>query len=214
MPVPRGRLRHVAGPAPLSLPQGAASIDSTSTSFSSGPENYGASNDLAQWGWPRRLRPGLNQYRRGCLSSRRAFCSTQPWRPSSSAANKRRGAGLPDRQEPVGVRFGTEGMVETMAIPAGPERTGEPGRGEFPSGKLRVDATSAHVRNFLNCVKAPGPAAAVEVGRSASLTTWATWPCLGRNVNGPPAGAVPRRRQASLQAAHRPLRAGSWRMAS
>ena len=60
---------------------------------------------------------------------------------------------------------------------------------EFPSGKYSVDATSAHVRNFLDCVKSrQEPAAPVEVGhRSASLCHLGNVAIrLGRNVKWDP----------------------------
>ncbi len=76
-------------------------------------------------------------------------------------------------EKPVGVRFeGTEGMVEATAY--GWQARSEPESlvtSEFPTGKIKHDSTSAHVRNFLDCVKTrEEPVAPVEVGhRSASV---------------------------------------------
>jgi len=73
----------------------------------------------------------------------------------------------------TGVRFeGTEGMVESTAY--GWVAHSEPKSlitSKFPTGKVKVDATAEHVRNFLDCIKSrEEPVAPVEVGhRSASL---------------------------------------------
>ena len=60
---------------------------------------------------------------------------------------------------------------------------------KFPTGKLRFDATGAHVRNFLDCVKSrEAPVAPVEVGhRSASVCHLGNVAIrLGRNVKWDP----------------------------
>jgi predicted dehydrogenase len=73
----------------------------------------------------------------------------------------------------IGVRFfGTEGKVEAMAYPW--TARSEPASlvtDVFPTGRLKVDQTALHVRNFIDCVKSrQEPAAPVEVGhRSATV---------------------------------------------
>ncbi len=137
--------------------------------------NYGAhSNDLAQW--------GLEMDDSGPVEIEYVSAT---WLPEGSLFNTaletefrchyENGVELVCRtnQRPVGARFeGTEGMIETTAYPW--KARSEPETlitSEFPSGSIRTDATSAHVRNFLDCVKSrEEPAAPVEVGhRSASL---------------------------------------------
>jgi hypothetical protein len=74
---------------------------------------------------------------------------------------------------PVGVRFeGTEGTIETSAYPwVARSRPESLITSKFPDGKIRHDATTAHVRNFLDCVESrQQPVAPAEVGhRSASV---------------------------------------------
>jgi hypothetical protein len=73
----------------------------------------------------------------------------------------------------IGVRFeGSEGMIQALAYPWTAES--EPKSlvtDKFPTGRVRVDQTAAHVRNFLDCVKSrQDPVADVEIGhRSATV---------------------------------------------
>jgi hypothetical protein len=94
-------------------------------------------------------------------------------------------------EKPVGVKFeGTEGMIETTAYPW--VARSEPASliaDKFPDGKIRFDATTAHVRNFLDCVKSrEAPVAHAEVGhRSASVCHLGNVAIrLGRNVKWDP----------------------------
>ena len=94
-------------------------------------------------------------------------------------------------ERPVGVRFeGTEGMIEVSAYPW--IARSEPATlitSKFPTGKIRFDATGAHVRNFLDCIKSrEDPVAPVEVGhRSASVCHLGNVAIrLGRNVKWDP----------------------------
>lgn len=181
--------------------------------------NYGAhSNDLAQWGL------GMDDSGPVEIEYRRAV-----WLPAGSLFNTAleteflcryaNGVELVCRtdKKPVGVRFeGTEGMVETTAYPW--QARSEPASlvsAEFPSGKYSVDATSAHVRNFLDCVKSrQEPAAPVEVGhRSASLCHLGNVAIrLGRSVKwDPKRERFPGDDEANAMLA-RPLRA-PWRLA-
>ncbi len=137
--------------------------------------NYGAhSNDLAQW--------GLGMDNSGPVEVE--YVSAK-WLPKGSLFNTALETEFRCRYEngvelvcktdkrPVGVRFeGTEGMVETSAYPW--KARSEPESliaSEFPSGAIRFDATAAHVRNFLDCVKSrEEPVASGEIGhRSASV---------------------------------------------
>lgn len=137
--------------------------------------NYGAhSNDLAQW--------GLGTDGTGPIEIE--YVSAK-WLPKGSLFNTAletefrchyaNGAELicKSDQRPVGVRFeGTDGMIEANAY--GWVASSEPASlvtEKFPDGKVRFDASVAHVRNFLDCVKSrQDPIAPVEVGhRSASV---------------------------------------------
>jgi hypothetical protein len=137
--------------------------------------NYGAhSNDLAQW--------GLGMDHSGPVEIEYVDAK---WLPQGSLFNTAletefrchyaNGVELvcKTNQRPVGVRFeGTEGMLETTAYPWQGRSDPESLINEkFPEGKIRFDATTAHVRNFLDCVRSrKDPVAAVEIGhRSASL---------------------------------------------
>ncbi|MHB8901450.1 MAG: Gfo/Idh/MocA family protein [Thermoguttaceae bacterium] len=155
--------------------------------------NYGAhSNDLAQWGL------GMDDSGPVEIEYVRA-----KWLPEGSLFNTAleteflcryaNGVELICRtsDKPVGARFeGTEGMVETTAYPW--QVRSEPESlvaAEFPGGKVGGDATSAHVRNFLDCVRSRQvPVAPVEVGhRSASLCHLGNVAIrLGRNVKWDP----------------------------
>ncbi len=155
--------------------------------------NYGAhSNDLAQW--------GLGMDETGPIEI--AYVSAK-WLPAGSLFNTaletefvcRYANGIElickTDERPVGVRFeGTEGMVEVSAYPwkarSQPETLIT---SKFPSGTLRFDATTAHVRNFLDCVKSrEEPVAPVEIGhRSASVCHLGNVAIrLGRNVKWDP----------------------------
>ncbi len=138
--------------------------------------NLGAhSNDLAQWGL------GMDQTGPTDIQ----FISAK-WPPAGSLFNTtlesefrcRYANGVElicktSQKYGLGVRFeGTEGMLESTAYGWGARS--EPASlisAKYPSGKLRYDATTAHVRNFLDCIKSrEEPAAPAEVGhRSASL---------------------------------------------
>lgn len=155
--------------------------------------NYGAhSNDLAQWGL------GMDGSGPVEIEYIRA-----KWLPKGSLFNTaleteflcRYAGGVElicrSNDKPVGARFeGVEGMIETTAYPW--QIRSEPESlvaSEYPTGKLRFDATSAHVRNFLDCVKSrQQPAAPVEVGhRSASVCHLGNVAIrLGRNVKWDP----------------------------
>lgn len=155
--------------------------------------NYGAhSNDLAQWGL------GMD-----CSGPVEIEYVGATWLPEGSLFNTalttefrchyENGVELlcQTNERPVGVRFeGTEGMVETTAYPW--KARSEPATliaSEFPSGGVRLDATSAHVRNFLDCVRSrQEPVAAVEIGhRSASLCHLGNVAIrLGRNMRWDP----------------------------
>jgi predicted dehydrogenase len=137
--------------------------------------NFGAhSNDLAQW--------GLGMDDSGPVAIE--FVDAK-WLPQGSLFNTaleteflcRYANGIEltckTNERPVGVRFeGTEGMIEVSAYPwvarSEPEALITDA---FPAGKIRFDATTAHVRNFLDCVRSrQQPVAPVEVGhRSASV---------------------------------------------
>jgi predicted dehydrogenase len=151
--------------------------------------NFGAhSNDLAQW--------GLGADGTGPVEIEFGYAK---WLPKGSLFNTAletefhcryaNGVRLTCRtnQKPVGVRFeGTEGIIETSAYPW--IARSEPASlvtSAFPEGKIRFDATAAHVRNFLDCVKSrQDPVTPVEVGhRSASLCHLGNVAIrLGRNV--------------------------------
>ena len=155
--------------------------------------NFGAhSNDLAQW--------GLGMDDSGPVEIE--YISAE-WLPEGSLFNTALETEFLCRYEngvelicktnkrPVGVRFeGTEGMIETSAYSW--KARSEPESlitSEFPSGSIRFDATSAHVRNFLDCVKSrEEPVAPVEVGhRSASVCHLGNVAIrLGRNVKWDP----------------------------
>lgn len=155
--------------------------------------NYGAhSNDLAQWGL------GMDDSGPVEIEYIRA-----KWLPEGSLFNTAleteflcryaNGVELICRtsDKPVGARFeGSEGMIETTAYPW--QARSEPQSliaAEFPDGKIRGDATSAHVRNFLDCVKSrQQPVASAEVGhRSASVCHLGNVAIrLGRNVKWDP----------------------------
>jgi hypothetical protein len=156
--------------------------------------NYGAhSNDLAQW--------GLGMDESGPTEIQ--YVDAQ-WLPKGSLFNTAletefrcyyaNGVELTCKtnQKPVGVRFeGTEGMIETTAYPW--QARSEPASlitDEYPKGTIRFDATAAHVRNFLDCVRSrQKPVAAVEIGhRSASLCHLGNVAIrLGRDVRWDPA---------------------------
>lgn len=155
--------------------------------------NYGAhSNDLAQWGL------GMDESGPVEIEYIRA-----KWLPKGSLFNTaleteflcRYANGIElicaTNEKPVGVRFeGTDGMVESTAY--GWQARSEPEslvKSEFPTGKIKFDSTSAHVRNFLDCVKSRElPAAHAEVGhRSASVCHLGNVAIrLGRNVKWDP----------------------------
>jgi len=156
--------------------------------------NYGAhSNDLAQW--------GLGMDDSGPVEIE--YVSAQ-WLPEGSLFNTaletefrcRYADGVElvckTNKQPVGVRCeGTDGMVETWAYPwAARSEPASLIESAFPAGGRPVpDATSAHVRNFVDCVKRRAePAAPVEVGhRSASLCHLGNVAIrLGRNVKWDP----------------------------
>jgi predicted dehydrogenase len=155
--------------------------------------NYGAhSNDLAQW--------GLGMDDSGPVEIE--YISAK-WLPKGSLFNTaleteflcRYANGVElvckTNEKPVGVRFeGTEGVIEVTAYPwvarSEPETLIT---SEFPTGTIRFDATTAHVRNFLDCVRSRRqPVAPVEVGhRSASLCHLGNVAIrLGRNVKWDP----------------------------
>ncbi|MFZ5829458.1 MAG: Gfo/Idh/MocA family protein [Planctomycetota bacterium] len=151
--------------------------------------NYGAhSNDLAQW--------GLGMDESGPVEIE--YVSAK-WLPEGSLFNTaletefrcRYASGVElickTNQRPVGVRFeGTEGMIESSAYSW--KAQSEPESlitSKFPGGTVRGDAKSAHVRNFLDCVKSRElPVAHAEIGhRSASLCHLGNVAIrLGRNV--------------------------------
>ncbi|MFV1966965.1 MAG: Gfo/Idh/MocA family protein, partial [Pirellulaceae bacterium] len=151
--------------------------------------NFGAhSNDLAQW--------GLGMDGSGPIEIE--YVSAK-WLPEGSLFNTAletefrcryaNGTELTCKtdEKPVGVKFeGTEGMIETIAYPW--VARSEPATlitDTFPGGRIRFDATTAHVRNFLDCVKSrEEPVAPVEVGhRSSSLCHLGNVAIrLGRNV--------------------------------
>ncbi|NLS97384.1 MAG: Gfo/Idh/MocA family oxidoreductase [Planctomycetaceae bacterium] len=155
--------------------------------------NYGAhSNDLAQWGL------GMDESGPVEIEYIRA-----KWLPEGSLFNTaleteflcRYANGVElicaTNEKPVGVRFeGTEGMVESTAY--GWQARSEPAslvESEFPGGKVKGDATSAHVRNFLDCVKSrQQPVAHAEIGhRSSSVCHLGNVAIrLGRNVKWDP----------------------------
>ncbi len=155
--------------------------------------NFGAhSNDLAQW--------GLGTDNTGPVEI--DYVSAK-WLPKGSLFNTaletefrcRYASGVElickTNKRPVGVRFeGTEGMVEATAY-AWLARS-EPASlitSQFPNGTLRFDASAAHVRNFLDCVRTRrDPVAPVEVGhRSASLCHLGNLAIrLGRNIKWDP----------------------------
>jgi predicted dehydrogenase len=157
--------------------------------------NFGAhSNDLAQW--------GLGMDDTGPVETE--YVSAK-WLPEGSLFNTALETEFLCRYEngvelvcktnkrPVGVRFeGTEGMIETSAYPwKASSRPESLVTSRFPSGGMRFDATAAHVRNFLDCVKSrEEPVAPVEVGhRSASLCHLGNVAIrLGRNVKWDPKG--------------------------
>jgi predicted dehydrogenase len=137
--------------------------------------NFGAhSNDLAQW--------GLGMDESGPVEIE--FISAK-WLPKGSLFNTAletefrcryaNGTELTCKtdEKPVGVKFeGTEGMIQATAYPW--MARSEPASlitNQFPDGRIRFDATTAHVRNFLDCVKSrEEPVATVEIGhRSASV---------------------------------------------
>ncbi len=156
--------------------------------------NYGAhSNDLAQW--------GLGMDESGPTEIEYVDAK---WLPKGSLFNtaletefRCHYAGgveltCKTNEKPVGVRFeGTEGMLETTAYPW--QARSEPASlvaDRFPEGKIRFDATTAHVRNFLDCVRSrQKPVAAVEIGhRSASVCHLGNIAIrLGRDVRWDPA---------------------------
>ena len=155
--------------------------------------NFGAhSNDLAQWGL------GMDESGPVEIEYIRA-----KWLPKGSLFNTaleteflcryENGVELvcATNERPVGVRFeGTEGMVEATAY--GWRASSQPEslvKSEFPTGKIKCDSTSAHVRNFLDCVKSRElPVAHAEVGhRSASVCHLGNVAIrLGRNVKWDP----------------------------
>jgi predicted dehydrogenase len=155
--------------------------------------NFGAhSNDLAQW--------GLGTDDTGPVEIEYVAAK---WLPEGSLFNTalesefrcRYANGVElvckTNERPVGVRFeGTEGMLETSAYPwLARSRPESLITSKFPEGKIRFDATTAHVRNFLDCVRnRRQPAAPVEVGhRSASLCHLGNVAIrLGRNVKWDP----------------------------
>jgi hypothetical protein len=137
--------------------------------------NYGAhSNDLAQW--------GLGMDASGPVEIEYLDAK---WLPEGSLFNTaleteflcRYANGVElvckTNERPVGVRFeGSAGTIDVSAYPwvarSEPESLIT---AEFPSGTIRFDATAAHVRNFLDCVRSRRqPVAPAEVGhRSASV---------------------------------------------
>lgn len=180
--------------------------------------NFGAhSNDLAQW--------GLGMDQSGPVEIE--YISAK-WLPEGSLFNTaleteflcRYANGVElickTDQRPVGVRFeGSEGMIEVSAYPwiarSQPESLIT---SKFPTGKISFDATTAHVRNFLDCVKSrEEPLAPVEVGhRSASVCHLGNVAVrLGRNLKwDPKLERFPGDDEAN-QMLQRPLRA-SWQL--
>ena len=156
--------------------------------------NFGAhSNDLAQW--------GLGTDNTGPIEIEDVSAK---WLPKGSLFNTaletefrcHYASGVElickTNKRAVGVRFeGTKGMVESTAY--GWLARSEPAAliaSKFPDGKMRFDATTAHVRNFLDCVKTrQDPVAPVEVGhRSASVCHLGNLAIrLGRSVKWDPA---------------------------
>jgi len=155
--------------------------------------NFGAhSNDLAQW--------GLGMDDSGPVEVE--FGSAK-WLPEGSLFNTaleteftcRYANGVElickTNDRPVGVRFeGTEGMIESNAY--GWRASSEPAElitEKFPTGTVKSDATTVHVRNFLDCVKSrKDPVAPVEVGhRSATVCHLGNLAIrLGRNLKWDP----------------------------
>jgi predicted dehydrogenase len=139
--------------------------------------NFGAhSNDLAQWGLgaddtgPVEIEYVRAQWpEKGSLFNT-ALVSEFRCRYASGAVLTCK---TTDREQGVGVRFeGTEGMIEAVGYPW--TARSEPASlvtDKFPTGQFAIDETTAHVRNFLDCVKTrQNPAAPVEVGhRSATV---------------------------------------------
>jgi predicted dehydrogenase len=155
--------------------------------------NFGAhSNDLAQW--------GLGMDDSGPIEI--DYISAK-WLPEGSLFNTALETEFLCRYEngtelicktndrPVGVRFeGTEGMLEASAYPW--KARSEPEsllKSTAPPGYVGIEATAAHIRNFLDCVKSrQQPVAHAEIGhRSASLCHLGNVAIrLGRNVKWDP----------------------------
>jgi predicted dehydrogenase len=139
--------------------------------------NFGAhSNDLAQWGLGAdETGPVEVEYVRAQWPENGSLFNTAL--ESEFRCHYASGAVLTckttDREQGVGVRFeGTEGMIEAVGYPW--TAHSEPASlvtDKFPTGQFAIDETTAHVRNFLDCVKSrQEPAAPVEVGhRSATV---------------------------------------------
>jgi hypothetical protein len=85
---------------------------------------------------------------------------------------------------------------------------------KFPDGKFSFDATTAHVRNFLDCVKnRRDPVSPVEVGhRSASVCHLGNVAIrLGRNLKWDPQAEQFLNDDEANQMLHRPLRS-PWQL--
>ncbi len=116
------------------------------------------------------------------------------------------------KKKMVGVRFeGTTGWIEANAY--GWQATSEPASlitGKFPAGTLSFDATTAHVRNFLDCVKSRAePVATGEIGhRSATVCHLGNIAVnLGRTVKWDPATETFPGDKEANQMLTRPMRA-------
>jgi len=155
--------------------------------------NFGAhTNDLAQWGL------GMDHTGPTEIEYLRAT-----WLPEGSLFNTAletefrcrypNGVELCCKTIPtgIGVRFeGSEASVEAMAYPwTARSRPASLVTDQFPDGRVRVDQTAEHVRNFLDCVKTrQDPVASVEVGhRSATVCHLGNVAIrLGRNLKWDP----------------------------
>lgn len=139
--------------------------------------NFGAhSNDLAQWGLgadatgPVEIEPVRAEWPATGSLFNTALVSVFRCRYASGAVLTCK---TTDREQGVGVRFaGSDGMIEAVGYPW--TARSEPASlvtDKFPTGRFAIDETTAHVRNFLDCVKSrQEPAAPVEIGhRSATV---------------------------------------------
>ena len=181
--------------------------------------NFGAhSNDLAQW--------GLGMDQSGPVEVE--YVSAD-WRPEGSLfdtpialevryryANGVEMTCKSSKERMVGVRFeGTEGWIEATAY--GWRAESEPASlvaEKFPDGTLAFDATTAHVRNFLDCVKSrEEPAATGEIGhRSATVCNLGSIAVrLGRTVKWDPVNETFPGDEEANQMLNRPMRS-PWQL--